>query len=511
MRERTIKRRNFLLSCAATGAGLTLAGGRSAAYSEAVAQPCSVPFPQTRGLTRYVAEFVERTRYSDIPAEVLELGKKSLLDGVGLAIAGAKLPTNQILDAYLKSFGFSSAQAAVLGNRIKLPPRFAAFQNGVAIHVEDFDDTQLAAAKDRVYGLLTHPTVAVLPAALAVGEGSGTSGKDLMLAYHLGVEVETKIAEAISPRHYQDGFHSTGTCGVFGGTAACAKLRNFDAAKTERAFAIAASQACGLRENFGTMMKPFHAGHAAEVGVVSTDLAELGWSGAEAILEAPRGFFHAYGGSYDPAAILDKLGKPWTFQSPGVSIKPFPSGSLTHPAMTEMLRLIRTQHIQAKDVEQVEVGTNHNLPNALIHHHPKDALEAKFSMEFCMAILLVDGKAGLRQFTDAVVKRADLQEMIGRVRFYVDAEAEAAGYDKMTSILKIHLKNGRTITGRADFAKGSPANPMSYEEVAEKFYGCAEFAEWPEERAKQIVELIRNLESEADIRRLLALATPGES
>jgi 2-methylcitrate dehydratase PrpD len=192
---------------------------------------------------------------------------------------------------------------------------------------------------------------------------------------------------------------------------------------------------------------------------------------------------------------------------PGVSIKPFPSGSLTHPGMTELLRLIRTENIKAADVEQVEVGTNHNLPNALIHHHPKNALQAKFSMEFCMAILLVDGKAGLRQFTDSVVNRPDVQEMIGRIRFYVDSEAEAAGFDKMTTIIKIHLKNGKIINGRADFGKGSPANPMSYEEVAEKFYGCAGFAQWPDSKAKQIVELVKNLESEPDMRRLITLCT----
>src|SRR5205807_3145590 len=133
----------------------------------------------------------------------------------------------------------------------------------------------------------------------------------------------------------------------------------------------------------------------------------LGWTGADQILEAPRGFFHAYGGTYDPAAIQNKLGNPWTFARPGISIKPFPSGSLTHPGMTEMLRLIRAEHIKAADVEQVEVGTNHNLPNALIRHQPKDGLQAKFSMEFCMAILLVDGKAGLGQFTEAVVNRSE--------------------------------------------------------------------------------------------------------
>ncbi|PYX85822.1 MAG: MmgE/PrpD family protein, partial [Acidobacteria bacterium] len=401
-------------------------------------------------------------------------------------------------------FGFPSGGSTVIGTADKLPLRFAAFANGVAIHVEDFDDTQLAVAKDRVYGLLVHPTVPVLPAAFGLAEGTGKSGKDFMLAYHLGVEVETKIAEAISPRHYEDGFHSTGTCGVFGGTVACAKLRGFDVDHIVTAFAIAASQAAGLRENFGTMMKPFQAGHASESGVVATDFAALGWSGADQILEAPRGFFHAYGGTYDPAAIL---GKPWTFATPGVSIKPFPSGSLTHPGMTEMLRLIRAEHIKAADVEQLEVGTNRNLPNALIRHQPKDALQAKFSMEFCMAILLLDGKAGLSEFTNAVVNRPDVQEMIKRVRFYVDPEAEAAGYDKMTTIIKIHLKNGRTISGRADFGKGSPSNPMSFDDVAEKFRGCAEFAGWPAAKTNAIVEFIHNLENAADIRPLAALCS----
>jgi len=482
---------------------------KSAAGSSGSTAPssCSVPFPKTAGLTKYVAEFVVQTQLADIPAEVIDLGKKSLLDGIGLALAGSKLQTADILQTYTNSLGFSGRSSTVIGASTKLPPRFAAFVNGVAIHVEDFDDTQLAVAKDRVYGLLTHPTVSVLPAAFALAETNRKNGKDLMLAYHLGVEVETKIAEAISPRHYEDGFHSTGTCGVFGGTAACAKLRGLDAGNVERAFAIAASQASGLRENFGTMMKSFHAGHAAEIGVFSADLAGLGWTGAEAILEAPRGFFHAFGGNYDPVAIMDKLGKPWTFATPGVSIKPFPSGSLTHPGMTEMLRLIRTERIKAADVDQVEVGTNHNLPNALIHHRPKDALQAKFSMEFCMAILLLDGKAGLTQFTDAVVNRPNVQAMIGRVRFYVDPEAEAAGFDKMTTIIKIHLKNGRMINGRADFGKGSPVNPMSYEEVAEKFYGCADFAGWPTDKAKQIVETVGSLESEPDMRRLTALFT----
>jgi 2-methylcitrate dehydratase PrpD len=280
-----------------------------------------------------------------------------------------------------------------------------------------------------------------------------------------------------------------------------------DSTHTTRAFAIAASQAAGLRENFGTMMKPFQAGHATESGVVSADLAALGWTGAEQILEAQRGFFHAYGGGYDPSVIMDKLGKPWTLQNPGVSIKPFPSGSLTHPGMTELLRLIRANSIRAADVAQVEVGTNRNMPNTLIHHRPTTGLQAKFSMEFCMAILLLDGKADQTKFTDAMANRADVQEMIRRVRFYTDPEAEKAGYDKMTTILKITLKDGRTISGRADFAKGSPADPMSFDEVAEKFLGCAAFAEWPKSKADGVIKMVSKLEDLSDIRQLTALCS----
>lgn len=504
-----MKRRHFLKSASGIVAGVGLATPSVATFgATANDQACTQPnFPKVEKLTARVAEFVLDTQGPEIPADAIELGKKSILDGLGLALSGSKAETAGLIQQYVKSLGCQSGTATVLGSGAKYPARFAALVNGIAIHVDDFDDTQLAAAKDRVYGLLVHPTVCVLPAALATAEVAGKSGKDLLVAYQVGVEVECKIAEAISPRHYEDGFHSTGTCGVFGGTSACARLKDLDAIHTARAFAIAASQAAGLRENFGTMMKPFQAGHATESGVVAADLAALGWTGADQILEAQRGFFHAYGGTYDPAVIMDRLGKPWTLQDPGVSIKPFPSGSLTHPGMTELLRLIQTNSIRAADVEKVEAGTNHNMLNTLIHHRPTTGLQAKFSMEFCMAILLLDGKADQTKFTDAAVNRTDVQQMISRVRFYTDPEAEKAGYDKMTTILKITLKDGRVISGRADFGKGSPTNPMSYDEVAEKFLGCAAFAEWPTSKAKQVIDAVRKLEDISDVRTLTALFT----
>src|SRR5216684_4401802 len=462
-------------------------------------------FPKTPALTDSVGRFVAATKYEDIPPGVIELGKKSILDGLGLALAGSRAETGTICREYLKNIGVCGGKAAIAGSALKTSPRFAAFVNGVSIHADDFDDTQLSAAKDRVYGLLVHPTVPVLPAILALAEGRTISGKEFMLAYHLGAEVECKIAEAISPRHYQDGFHSTGTCGAFGSAAACAKLFQFDLSKILNTFGLAASQSGGLRENFGTMTKPFQAGHAAESGLLSAELVSLGWTAAEQILEAERGFFHAFGGSFDPSAIMERLGKPWTFTSPGISLKPYPSGSLAHPAMTELARLISVHRLQPVQVEKLDVGANHQMTTTLLHHRPKTGLEAKFSMEFCMAILLLRGKAGLSEFSDAVVQSGDVQEMIGRVNFYVDPEAENAGYDKMTSLLRIHLKDGRVITGRADFAKGSPANPMSFDEAAAKFRGCAEFAAWPMNKTESLITCVKTLDSARDLSALSPL------
>ncbi len=173
--------------------------------------------------------------------------------------------------------------------------------------------------------------------------------------------------------------------------------------------------------------------------------------------------------------------------------------------MTEMARLIRAHGIRAEQVERVDVGTNRNMPNALIHHQPKTGLEAKFSMEFCMAALLLYGKAGLKEFTDQVVNRSEVQAMITRIHFGVSPVAEAAGYNKMTSILDIRLRDARTISGRADFAKGSPAIPMTYQEVADKFLDCAAFASWPHEAANNVVEAVSRLEKVSDIRTLTAL------
>jgi 2-methylcitrate dehydratase PrpD len=455
-------------------------------------------------LTAYVADFIASTRYADLPAEVVRLGKKSILDGLGLALAGSAGKSGELLRRHLQGLGCSGGVSRIIGTPARVPARFAAFANGTAMHADDYDDTQLAVAKDRVYGLLTHPTAPALPAVLALAERDARSGKDLLTAYHAGVEVECKIAEAINPRHYQQGFHSTATCGTFGGAAGAANLLGLSPGVAAVALGIAGSLSAGLRENFGTMMKPFHAGRAAESGVLAAEFAALGFTATPHILEAPRGFFHAAGGGYDEAAIRGRLGNPWTFLDPGVSIKPHPSGSLTHPGMTLLRSLILQHNIRPNQVAGVKVGTNQNMPNALIHRRPRTELQAKFSMEFCMAILLLERKAGLEQFTDEVVNRSDVQAMIRKVDFGVHPEAEAAGYDKMTTIIEIALADGQRISGRADFGKGSPADPMSYEEVADKFRECAAFARWPSGKGEQVIDMVGRLEALRDVRELTA-------
>ena len=461
-------------------------------------------------LTAYVAEFITRTRTRDIPAGVMHLGKRSILDGIGLALAGSVAESGHIVRKHLKSLGCDAAKGCtIIGSALKMPARFAAFANGVAIHADDYDDTQLAVAKDRVYGLLTHPTAPALPPVLAIGERDGRSGRDVLTAYQIAVEVETKLSEAMNPRHYQDGFHSTATVGTIAAGAGVAQLLGFNSEQTRRTLSIAASQAAGLRENFGTMMKPFHAGRACESGVVAAEFSQLGFTATPIILEAGRGFFKAAGGGYDAASIDGKLGAPWSFAFPGVSIKPHPSGSLTHPGMGLMLDLIVKHDIKPAEVRKVAVGVNRQNVNALIHNRPTNELQAKFSMQFCMAILLLRRQAGLAEFTDDVVNRREVKAMIGKVHYGVHPVAEAAGYEKMTTIIDIELTNGIQISGSADFGKGSPANPMSDDELAKKFHECAAWGRLPRASAEKIVDLVFGLEKLKNIRELTRLLQSG--
>src|SRR5258706_8714225 len=272
-------------------AGVTLGSPVAAAAAAGAEELATAP-----GLTRYISEFIVNTKYEDIPEDVVTLGKKTMLDGFGLALAGSASVIGPVVRQYIDTLGLTNGRSStVVGTAMKTPPRFAALANGVSIHADDYDDT----------GSALHVTAPVLPPAFALCEVGRRSGKDLMLAFHVGVEVENKIGDAISPRHDRDGFHTTGTCGSFGSAAACAKLRGLTLVQPACALGIAASQASGIRRNFGSMTKAFHAGHAAENGSVAADLAALGFTAADDVLEAPLGFFLAAGGGFGSAAIVN--------------------------------------------------------------------------------------------------------------------------------------------------------------------------------------------------------------
>ncbi len=432
------------------------------------------------GVTEEIARFVLET--PTIPEEVRRLGTTHLVDGVAVMLSGASEASGAIVRAHLRDLA-GAPRAAVLGSALRAPAQLAAWANGTAGHAMDYDDTQLATDPRSVYGLLTHPTVPALAGALAAAEDAGASGAAMLDAYIVGVEVECRIADAIDPRHYRDGFHSTGTMGGFGAMAAAARLYGCDLDQTLRAFGLAASMSAGLRENFGTMTKPFHAGRAAENGLFAVLLSRRGWTAAKNILEAKRGFYSAAAGGFDPSRISGKLGRPYFYMEPGISIKPYPSGSLSHPAQDVLLDLVKTHDVRPEQIERIDVGVNSHVPNALIHTRPTTALEGKFSLQFQMAIGVLDRAAGIAQFVDARVQNSRTRALMERVHVHVDPEIEALGYNEMRMTVAITLKDGRALSGRADMAKGHPRKPMSCDDLAAKFLDCAALV-MPRERAE---------------------------
>ena len=424
------------------------------------------------GLTQEVAHFVARTRYRDIPKEVVQLARGFILDGLGVALAGSTDECSRIVQTQVRQMN-GKGESSIVGTALTAPAAKAALANGVAGHAMDYDDTQLSTSKEAVYGLLTHPTTPVLAAVLAIGEKEKISGEHFVLAYLLGVEVECRIADAINPRHYQDGFHSTATMGGIGAAMAVGKILRLNERKLIQTLGIAASMASGLRENFGTMTKPLHAGRAAENGVSAALLARDGFTAAANILEARRGFFNAMAGGCDESKITGRLGSPFFMKEPGISIKPYPSGSLSHPAQDLILDLVKQHDLSAGEIDHVEVGTNSNVPNALIYPMPKTALEGKFSIPFCMAIAILERKAGIAQFQDRKVRAKKVVELMKRVTLCVDDELEKLGYDQVRSRIRIRLNHGRVIEGRYDVARGHPEKPMSWEELGDKFRDCA--------------------------------------
>lgn len=459
---------------------------------------------QDGSLTGYVADFTSNTRFEDIPDDVMWLGKKNILDGLGCTLAGARAEGSLILQEYLARLDNGAGESAtVIGTEKSATPRFAALANGTAMHADDYDDT-LQAETGRYQAV--HPTSPVLPAVLAAAEAGGRSGRDLLTAYHVGVEAACRIFDATDVRHILNGFHGTGTCGMLGAAAGMANLYGMDAHATRMVLGIAASQSCGFQANFGTMMKPMQAGRSAECGVVAADLGRMGFTASPIILEARNGFYQAEGGGYEEPRLHGKLGSPWSFADRGIWLKPWPTGSLGHPAMTVTHELVTKNDVDPAQVTRLHVRTSENIHTTLFHHRPKTMLEAKFSLEFVLAALVLQRRLGLTDFTDEFVARPEMQRLISVIDYgtFSEAEGRELGCTIVTAFVDINLADGRIFSGRADYGKGSKANPMSDDEVSDKFRDCAAYAGWPEQKTGQAIELIWSLESVDDVRALAA-------
>lgn len=440
----------------------------------------TAPGDDLSGLTTAAAEFAARLTFADLAPELLHLSKRCLADGLGVMLAGSEQPGMAALAAFIGSEG-GAGHSRLLGEAARrVPATRAALWAGTAGHAMDWDDTQLAEGPGRPYGLLMHPTVPPLAAALAVcdlmarEEGGPVDGMRFLTAFNAGFEVACKIAEAINPDHYMRGFHTSGTIGTFAAAVTAAKLIGLDRTGIARTLGVAASMAAGIRAGFGTMTKPLHVGSAAENGVTAALLVRNGFTANEEALDGKWGYLAVAGPGGEPALVRERFGKPFTMLAPGVSIKPYPSGVLTHPSMDALLFLLRREGLTPADIARVTLRAGRNVLGPIRYRIAKTELEGKFSFAFLLAAIILRGRCGKAEFTDAFVASPQCQAMQQRVETAFDQEIEDLGWDRIRSKVVVETRDGRTLERWADENyRGSPHNPLSDAEVEGKFRDCA--------------------------------------
>jgi len=434
--------------------------------------------PAAEGLktTAAAATFVEQITAGDLPSEAVRIGTRCLLDGLGLYVAGSQEHSVELLIEEAEHVG-GRAEAMLLGRgKTKVPASTAARVLGTAGHAHDWDDSQVSLDPTHVYGLLTHPTIPPLTSAVVMSQRSGNiDGQAFMLAFLAGFEVECKISEWMLPQHYLRGFHSSGTVGTFGAYATAAKLLGLKGGSLRSGFGIAASFAAGIRCNFGTMTKPLHVGRAAENGVTAALLAARGFTADPDALDGAWGFYAVHGGGVSAEKISQDFGKIWTIVEPGVSVKPYPCGVLTHPTIDLMLKLVTEHEIKPDGIEAVTVYAGTNILKPIRYPIAANHLEAKFSLPAALAMIALARKAGKREFSDEFVGSPAMEAMQRRISTEFDPEIEKRGFDKMRSRIRIDLKDGGKIEGWADERyRGGPENPLSDADLEVKVRSCCE-------------------------------------
>lgn len=442
--------------------------------------------------TAKLSDFIVSTKVSDLPDAAIAAVRRAAVDTVGVMLAGATEPAARIVQRVVEAEG-GVPLCTVLGTRLRTHAAGAALANGVAGHAHDFDDTN--------FTLMGHPSAPLLAAGLAVAEAEMLAGAELALAYVVGFEVSAAIGIAVNPAHYERGWHATASIGALGCAAAAARLMGLDAARTAAALGLAASLASGLKENFGSMTKPYHAGHAAQSGVRAAQLAREGFTAAATALEGGQGYVAAFGGGRDLEGALAGLGRRWQLLESGIAVKPYPSCALTHATIDALLDLRDQERLEADQVEEIEVGVSRVVPDVLRHHRPVTGLERKFSMEFCAAAALAEGRVDLASF-EAEPAPA-VEKLMPRVRMRVDPTLPGGHEQHAWTRVTVRLSDGRTLASPARGARGHPDQPLSDEALRAKFVGCAAPALGPAE-AEDVAALIARLDEVPDVRALTA-------
>ena len=443
--------------------------------------------PITQLLARFVATHPSRGWSDAVDHEA----HRTFLNWLGCAVGAAR---HEAADAALAAVRMlePAPQATVLGRRDRVDMASAALVNGITSHTFDYDDTHLKT--------IIHPAGPVASALLALAEHSGASGRQLIDALVLGIDVSCRIGNVMYPDHYDRGWHITGSTGMLGAAAGCARLLGLDAQRTAMALGIAASQPVGMREQFGTMTKPFHPGAAARAGLMSALMARNGFTASAKALEAPRGMIQTVSTKCDWREVTDELGQ--RFEISFNTYKPFACGIVIHPSIDACVQL-REQGVRPEQVQRIELKVHSLVLELTGKKTPQDGLQAKFSVYHGCAAGLVFGRAAEDEFSDEVVMRPDMVALRAKVVATVDDSIDEASAD-VTAV----LNDGRRVHVFVEHAIGSLQKPMTDAQLEGKFHGLADRV-LGAAATERLIAACWQVGACTDLRTLTALAVPA--
>lgn len=413
-------------------------------------------------LTADLGRFLANIRFEQLPADAVALARTGFTDTVGVIMVGITEPVVDIVRRTLIDPGQERVARACLSS-LYVAARDAALLGATAAHALDYDDQSLSG----------HPSAVLVPAILAEGEALGSNGRDLVTAYVAGYEVWAELLRR-DANYHRKGWHPTAVFGLIGAAAAAAVLRRLSPEGAAAALAIAASHAGGLGANFGTMTKPYHAGRAARDGLVAARLAAAGMSAGRDTLESPQGFLNAFSPERADRDSPARAGLEWYLPRQSLCIKKYPTCYFMHRSFEASVKMLAGRRIGPEDIAEIEVTMGRGQTTVLVNERPQTGLEAKFSEQFAMAAAVLLGRMGVEELTDAVVRRADIQAFFPKVKLKaVDEYDTRDPAHSPTERVRIRLANGEILdSGPIATIRGHAYDPMSVEELWEKFAGC---------------------------------------